>query len=167
MKAWKKLLAVGFVAGTITACGTTTQTGDEAAAGGADAGKTPASITGGDVVAPTSAGAESLNNVVYFEFDKSEVHAEDRSTIAGHAKLLVKNRGKKVTLEGHADERGTVEYNIALSERRARAVKDALLSQGASGDQVKTASYGESRPVAQGHDESAWKQNRRVEIVGQ
>jgi peptidoglycan-associated lipoprotein len=163
MKAWKKLLAVGFVAGTITACGTTTKQDETAAP--ADAGKTPSAIKGGDVAGPS--GTESLSNTVYFDFDKSDVHAEDRSTIAGHAKLLVKNRGKKVTLEGHADERGTVEYNMALSERRAKAVKDALMAQGASGDQVKTASYGEGRPAAQGHDESAWSKNRRVEVVGQ
>ena len=72
-----------------------------------------------------------------------------------------------MSLEGHADERGTVEYNMALGERRAKAVKDELLSQGVGGDQVKTASYGENRPAVQGHDEAVWKLNRRVEFAGQ
>lgn len=166
MKAWKKLLMVGFVAGTMTACGTTTKTETDAPA--AETTRSTSAIKSnslGSTVAPAS--ESTTGNVVYFDFDKSDVHAEDRSIIASHANLLVKNRGKKVSLEGHADERGTVEYNMALGERRAKAVKDALLSQGASTDQIKTASYGESRPAAQGHDESAWKLNRRVEIAGQ
>lgn len=165
MKAWKKLLMVGFVAGTITACGTSTKQEDTTTS--AATGKDSSGIKGDSLGTTAPSASESVGNTVYFDFDKSDIHAEDRSTIAGHAKLLVKNRGKKVSLEGHADERGTVEYNMALGERRAKAVKDALLSQGASGDQVKTASYGESRPAVHGHDESAWKQNRRVEIAGQ
>ena len=104
---------------------------------------------------------------IYFMLDSSEVLPDFVPVVAAHAQYLIANPAQRIALEGHADERGTVEYNMALGERRAKAVKDALLSQGASGDQVKTASYGESRPAVHGHDEPAWKQNRRVEIAGQ
>ena len=73
--------------------------------------------------------------------------------------------GANVTLEGHADERGTREYNVALGERRANSVRQLLALTGASGGQIKTISYGEERPAVEGHDESAWRFNRRVEIV--
>ena len=102
---------------------------------------------------------------IYFEFDSSEVPESERSTIESHARYLSERSGAQITLEGHADERGSREYNIALGERRAVAVRRLMSLLGASGPQVRTISYGEERPAADGHDESAWRLNRRVEIV--
>lgn len=102
---------------------------------------------------------------VYFEFDKSDVRAEDRAVIEAHANYLQRNPGATLSLEGHADERGTREYNSALGERRAKAVRNLMSIQGGSGQQIRTVSWGEERPIDRGHDEAAWAQNRRVEIV--
>ena len=103
--------------------------------------------------------------VIYFEFDSSELRAEDTDTVARHAQQLGTNSGMSVRLEGHADERGSREYNIGLGERRAQTVRRLLLIQGASTSQVSTVSFGEERPAAEGNDESAYSQNRRVEIT--
>jgi len=85
--------------------------------------------------------------------------------VASHAKFLAGHSGTRVRLEGHTDERGSREYNIGLGERRAQAVRRALLLQGASDAQISTVSYGEERPAVSGHDETSWAKNRRVEIV--
>jgi peptidoglycan-associated lipoprotein len=102
---------------------------------------------------------------IYFDFDSSEIRGEGADIVAAHAKYLSKNTGMKVRLEGHTDERGSREYNIGLGERRAQAVRRALLLQGAGESQLSTVSYGEERPAAAGSDEAAWTKNRRVEIV--
>ena len=102
---------------------------------------------------------------IYFAFDSSHIEEENRSIIEAHALWLARYPGASVTLEGHADERGTREYNVALAERRANGVRQLLALTGASGGQIKTVSYGEERPAVEGHDESAWRFNRRVEIV--
>ena len=102
---------------------------------------------------------------VYFEFDKSGVRAEDRAIIEAHARYLQQNPGATMSLEGHADERGTREYNSALGERRAKAVRNLMTIQGGSGQQIRTVSWGEEQPIDRGHDEIAWAANRRVEIV--
>ena len=102
---------------------------------------------------------------VYFDFDSSEIRGEGTDIVAAHAKYLAKNTGMKIRLEGHTDERGSREYNIGLGERRAQAVRRALLLQGAAEGQISTVSYGEERPAAAGSDEAAWAKNRRVEIV--
>ena len=102
---------------------------------------------------------------IYFAFDSSHIEEENRSIIEAHALWLADHPGASVTLEGHADERGTREYNVALGERRANAVRQLLALTGASGGQINTISYGEERPAVEGHDESAWRFNRRVEVV--
>src|SRR5688572_15575191 len=102
---------------------------------------------------------------IYFDFDSSEIRGEGTDIVAAHAKYLASNTGMKVRLEGHTDERGSREYNIGLGERRAQAVRRALLLQGAGEPQLSTVSYGEERPAAAGSDETAWQRNRRVEIV--
>jgi len=104
-------------------------------------------------------------HTVYFDYDKSDIHPEDRDVIIAHAQYLVAHPNVKVVLEGHTDERGTREYNIALGERRAKAVSQLMQLQGVAKSQIDVVSFGEERPVALGHDESAWKQNRRVEIT--
>ena len=103
--------------------------------------------------------------VVYFEFDSSEVRGTGVDLVAAHARYLAANPATRVRLEGHTDERGSREYNIGLGERRAQAVRRALMLQGALDGQISTVSYGEERPAAAGHDEEAWAKNRRVEIV--
>jgi len=102
--------------------------------------------------------------IVYFDFDKSDIHPEDRPVIEAHARYLSEHPNAVVVLEGHTDERGTREYNIGLGQRRATAVRRLLSLLGASDGQLRTVSFGEERPVALGHDEAAWQQNRRVEF---
>lgn len=103
--------------------------------------------------------------IVYFDFDSSEIKGAGTDVVATHAKYLASHSGTRVRLEGHTDERGSREYNIGLGERRAQAVRRALLLQGATDAQISTVSYGEERPAVPGHDETAWAKNRRVEIV--
>jgi peptidoglycan-associated lipoprotein len=105
-----------------------------------------------------------LTNVIYFDFDSSELRPEDADMVSRHAMQLSDNAGISVRLEGHADERGSREYNIGLGERRAQTVRRMLLIQGASAAQISTVSFGEERPAAFGNDENSWSQNRRVEI---
>jgi peptidoglycan-associated lipoprotein len=102
---------------------------------------------------------------VYFDFDQSVILDQDRPILEAHAQYLSQNPGAAVTLEGHTDERGTREYNLALGERRAVAVRQFMSLLGASGQQMRTLSYGEERPAAMGHNEEAWALNRRVEII--
>ncbi|WP_068828561.1 peptidoglycan-associated lipoprotein Pal [Pseudomonas sp. BMS12] len=99
----------------------------------------------------------------YFEYDSSDLKPEAMRALDVHAKDL-KGNGARVVLEGHTDERGTREYNMALGERRAKAVQRYLVLQGVSPAQLELVSYGEERPVATGSDESSWAQNRRVEL---
>ncbi|HEU4616758.1 MAG TPA: peptidoglycan-associated lipoprotein Pal [Gammaproteobacteria bacterium] len=103
--------------------------------------------------------------VVYFDYDKNEIRPEFNAMLAAHAQFLASHPNAQVRLEGHADERGSREYNIGLGERRAQAVRRVLMLQGASAEQLSTVSYGEERPVATGHDEASYQMNRRVEIV--
>jgi peptidoglycan-associated lipoprotein len=108
--------------------------------------------------------AGELTNVIYFDFDSSEVRADFTDIVARHALILANDPSVRVRLEGHADERGSREYNIGLGERRAQSVRRMLMIQGASASQIATVSFGEERPVELGSDEDSWAQNRRVEI---
>lgn len=107
----------------------------------------------------------ALNTTVfYFEFDRSDLSAEARAALVHHANYLKANSSERYRLEGHADERGTREYNLALAERRAQAVERYLQVQGVSSGQLETISYGEENPVDPGTTEAAYARNRRVEI---
>jgi peptidoglycan-associated lipoprotein len=110
---------------------------------------------------------ESLlsKRVIYFDFDKSTVRPEFRGIVGAHAAYLAAHGSARVTLEGHADERGTREYNLGLGERRGNAVSGLASAQGGRGDQLTVVSYGEERPTCRVSDEDCWSQNRRVEIV--
>jgi len=110
------------------------------------------------------AAAAGAGRIVYFDFDSSDIRPEYAGLIAAEARRLSASPGLKVRLEGHTDERGSREYNIALGERRAQAVRRALLLQGAADAQVVTVSYGEERPAAEGSEEAAYEKNRRVEF---
>ena len=112
-----------------------------------------------------NAGANAaLGRVVYFDFDSFAVADNFRSVIEGHAKALAAARSKRVVIEGHSDERGGREYNLALGQKRAEAVARSLSLLGAAEAQVEAVSFGKERPASEGHDEAAWAQNRRAEI---
>lgn len=101
---------------------------------------------------------------VLFEFDKYRLVPEAQSLLTEHGKVLLRNPGWTVSIEGHCDERGTVEYNLALGEKRAKAAKDFLVRYGVKAENIKTVSYGKERPVDPGHSEAAWSKNRRGEF---
>lgn len=102
--------------------------------------------------------------IIYFAFDRSEVPAAAFDSLRAHAKHLRSSSDANVRLEGHTDERGTREYNVALAERRSKAVEQFLRVQGVSSSQLQTVSYGEEKPQAKGSDEMSWAKNRRVEL---
>lgn len=102
---------------------------------------------------------------IFFEFDRSDVRSEYVPIIEAHAQYLRANASARMLLEGHADERGSREYNLGLGERRGNSVRDLMLANGASSSQIEVVSYGEERPVCRQSSESCWERNRRVEIV--
>ena len=102
---------------------------------------------------------------IYFEFDKYDIRPKDEGVLKENAAWLKKNPNAKVQIEGHCDERGTVEYNLALGERRANYTKKYLVSLGIAPDRISTISYGKERPLDPGHNEEAWAKNRRAHIV--
>lgn len=110
---------------------------------------------------------ESLlsKRVIYFDYDQSTVRAEFRPVVAAHAEFVAANASASVILEGHADERGSREYNLALGERRGNAVSGLFSAQGVRGSQLSVVGYGEERPICRETSDSCWGKNRRVEIV--
>ncbi len=106
-----------------------------------------------------------VDRVVFFDFDSAQVRSEYRATVTDHGRFLAANPDGRVQLEGHTDERGTREYNIALGEGRAQNIRELLQLQGASPSQISIISFGEELPAASGQNEGAWAQNRRVVIV--
>jgi peptidoglycan-associated lipoprotein len=102
---------------------------------------------------------------IHFDFDKYNIRRGDTEILKENAALLKKNPKIKIQIEGHCDERGTVEYNLALGERRANNTKKYLVSLGVSADRISTISYGKERPLDPGHNEEAWAKNRRAHIV--
>lgn len=121
----------------------------------------------GEQLTPTQLALRELERggmIVYFDYDRAEIKSEYLGLITAHARFLSADPARRVRLEGHADERGTREYNIGLGERRAQAVRRALLLQGVADGQITTISYGEERPAVAGSDETAYSRNRRVEL---
>jgi peptidoglycan-associated lipoprotein len=137
---------------------------DDASDRGADTGAVGDSGMGEGEFFGDDPSAGELADVIYFDFDSSELRPEDADTVTRHAMQLANNPQLSVRLEGHADERGSREYNIGLGERRSQTVRRMLLIQGASASQISTVSFGEERPVAFGSTEDAYSQNRRVEF---
>lgn len=115
---------------------------------------------------PTFAGPQALreNNTVYFKYDSDQIQDEYIAVMQAHAQYLRDNPDARIIIEGHTDERGTPEYNIALGERRARSVARYMQNLGVDVNQLSIVSYGEEKPVAPGHNESSWQQNRRAVI---
>ena len=112
----------------------------------------------------TAAVLVEVANRVHFDFDKSDIRPEDRGTLDLKAMILGANDGLRLRISGHADERGSDEYNLALGTRRAAAVKTYLTNKGIDGGRLDVVSYGEEQPMAMGHDEDSWFQNRRAEF---
>ena len=169
------LLAVAVLAVGLAACQKPTKP-DTTATAATDTGAAASSGVGGDASAGAGTAtaltpqqqalaAIQQKNVVYFDYDSSEIRSEYVPLVAAHAQYLVKYPTARVRLEGHTDERGSREYNIGLGERRAQTVRRALLAQGVAEAQITTVSYGEERPAVEGSDEAAYGQNRRVELV--
>lgn len=109
-------------------------------------------------------GAAAVGRVVHFDFDSFVIKDSDQPVIEGNAKLLVAHRDKQMIIEGHTDERGGREYNLALGQKRAEAVQKAMELLGVKDSQLEAVSFGKERPVDPGHDEAAWAQNRRAEL---
>jgi len=118
----------------------------------------PVAIGGG------STASANLGRVVYFDYDSFVVKEDFRPLIESHAKVLATNKGKRMVVEGHTDERGGREYNLALGQKRAEAVAKSLALLGASDAQLEAVSFGKERPAATGSDEGAWAKNRRAEL---
>ena len=107
----------------------------------------------------------TADRIVYFSYDSTNIVPESRTIIENNARSLTKNPQMITQLEGHTDERGSREYNIALGERRANAVRQTMIAMGVSPQQIRIVSFGEERPAAAGHDERSYALNRRVEII--
>ena len=136
---------------------------------GAQPSGTPGGATPEGQAVPGTTGAApseaQLTKRVHFAFDSSAIDDADRAIVESNAKYMSANPTVKVKLEGNTDERGTREYNLALGERRAQAVERMLKALGISGNRISTVSYGKERPVAHGHNDAAWTQNRRVDFA--
>ena len=167
--------AVSAAALTLAGCGSSVKLDDQAGSGaapitsatpGADANAASSSNVASVVVPDQNAAADAsgLTRVIYFDFDSFVVKSEFAGAIDGHAKRLNAAKAKKVIIEGHTDERGGREYNLALGQKRAEAVQKSLTLLGVSGEQIEAVSFGEERAAAQGSGEAVWAQNRRAEI---
>jgi peptidoglycan-associated lipoprotein len=175
----KKIIFAALVAAFLAGCASTpteapvedksssTDPTATASTGASTSGTSTAGIGG------TATGANPLkdpNNIlskrsIYFEFDSFAVSEQYKPIIEAHAKYLAANRNARVALQGHADERGSREYNIALGQKRADAVKRMMTLLGVQETIVETVSFGEEKPKNSGHDEASWAENRRVDIV--
>ena len=158
---FRQLVTVAFLSVFLAACAGNDTKEQEAAA--AQAAKERAEAQAAAELRRLQDDARMAGSVVYFEFDSSTLTDIGRAVLDKHVALL-KNTGASVRLEGHTDERGTREYNMALGERRANAVRDYMMVKGIPGSRLESISYGEEKPVSYGSSEVSWSQNRRVEI---
>lgn len=169
----KKLLLPTLLAALLAGCGSTptAETGAAPVEGRGPAGNgvttvTAPTVTGSGLPAELTDPKSVLSKrSVYFDLDKYEIKKEYKDVVAAHAKFLTNNRQFKMLLQGNTDERGSHEYNLSLGQKRADAVKKSLLLLGAKEDQIESVSLGEEKPKAEGHDEAAWSQNRRADML--
>ena len=171
MQILKLALVVLFLVSGIVGCASTPPPSEEGTVSQADmsqqADVKPAADTGQDTMqsetVPSHMDLAGMSNI-YFDFDQFTLSAEARKTLADNAKYLKANSGTQVVVEGHCDERGSDEYNLALGESRALAAKNYLVSLGVNAKQLSVISYGEEKPAAMGSNEEAWAKNRRAEF---
>lgn len=176
----KKVLFMGFVTLTLAACQSAPENDGIDDADVVTADDSTEAYGAGDRSGVDGMGTDSsmdkssmgdadtnmlATTVFYFDFDQSSIKSEALDALRAHAQYLNGNTSAVIRLEGHADERGTREYNVALAERRGNAVAKYLRLNGVSGNQMEVISYGEEKPVAYGHHDRSWAANRRVEIV--
>lgn len=163
------LMVVGVMVCTLAVSGCKSKKkGADSGVGGEDIGGVSGTDVYGEGLGDRPEGGmeqAGLFSAVYFDYDSAQVNASERVKLDGVAEHLRANTTQTLTVEGHCDERGSNEYNLALGERRALAVRAYLIGLGIDGSRIQTKSYGEERPVAMGHDESSWSQNRRAEFV--
>jgi peptidoglycan-associated lipoprotein len=133
-----------------------------AGAGGAASGVAPVSV---DANAQNAQGPVGVARIIYFDFDSYTVKPEYQAVIDGHARFLKANPQRHVSIEGHTDERGGREYNLALGQKRSEAVRRSLVLLGVNDNQIEAVSFGKEKPAVQGSGEEAWAQNRRAEIA--
>ena len=151
-------------AGASTGSASGSQSGS-GTSGAASSSTAQSAVTPVDLTKVTPVVAGNLPRIVYFDFDSYAVRDEYRPAIETYAKLLSADRNKRLAIEGHTDDRGGREYNLALGQKRAEAVAKSLALHGAKDTQVDAVSFGKERPAAQGNDESAWAKNRRAELA--
>ncbi|EKE17345.1 MAG: hypothetical protein ACD_10C00488G0002 [uncultured bacterium] len=170
----KKLLIPALLSALVVGCSSTPIPDENAGApvesrSGANTAVTPVVADGLDANGLprelTDAQSKLAKRSIYFDLDKYDVKDEYRDLVASHAKYLVAHRGFKVLLQGNTDERGSREYNLSLGQKRAEAVKRSLVLLGAQEDQVESVSLGEEKPKNDGHNEAAWTENRRADIL--
>jgi peptidoglycan-associated lipoprotein len=166
--------AVVMLAALLGACASTPPPAAEAPKGPEPAKTTPAASqkTAAELEMEAKMAEDELKRQqllseerIYFTFDSSMIDEPSRAIIEAHAAYIMENPDVTVQLEGHCDERGTREYNLALGERRAQSVQKLMAALGVPAKQIKSVSFGEEKPVDGGHDESAWRKNRRVDLV--
>ncbi len=177
----KRLIMAVAASAILAACSSTPTKEQDGAAvedrsGAASAQQKPPTQSTGPTSKPLDASGVSGNPLkdpsnilskrsIYFELDSNVVKDEFKPVVSAHARYLQQNSGAKMTVQGNADERGSREYNLALGQRRADAVKQAMQLLGARAGQIETVSFGEEKPRATGHDEKSWAENRRADIV--
>lgn len=175
---FQRLLALTAVAFLFAACETAPKATGDSAAGSASGGTSAAASSSSSGSSSSSSGAAAtetqmspadklaqVGNTVFFAFDSAELSAESKDTLDRQAAFLNVNPTLVVVVEGHADERGTREYNLALGDRRAVSVRDYLLAKGLNAARIRTVSYGKERPAVVGSTEEAWAKNRRAATV--
>ena len=133
--------------------------------GGAAGTQSSVAPVAADTASATAQGPANVARIIYFDYDSYVIKPQFQSLLEAHARFLKANTGRRVSLEGHTDERGGREYNLALGQRRSEAVRRALGLLGVADNQMEAVSFGKEKPVAPGSDEASWAQNRRVEIV--
>ena len=170
---FQRILAMCAAAFLFTACETASNVAGDSASGSSSSSATAAGTTSSSASSSTTAATQmsdaeklaQVGNTVYFGFDSSELAGEAQATLDRQAAFLNVNPTMVVIIEGHADERGTREYNLALGDRRAVAVRDYLLAKGLNAARVRTVSYGKERPAVSGSNEESWAKNRRAATV--
>ena len=160
-----KILGVFAALLLVAACETAPETGAAAAGAGASTGAATTAQPAGPRAGSQEDLVVNVGDRIFFDFDRFNIRADQRAQVEKWSAWLKRNPSVRVTIEGHADERGTREYNLGLGERRANSVKDALVALGIDAGRLTTVSYGKERPAVLGSNEAAWAQNRRGVLV--